>query len=338
MELNNIEEIAKFIVADGKGILAADESNPTCGKRFDSIGVDSTEENRRDYREMLFRAKGMKENIGGVILFDETIRQEAVDGTLLRDVISNQGALPGIKVDKGLQPIEDCPGETVTVGLDGLDERLKEYSKMGAKFTKWRAVINIGADIPTDKCIDANMQALTDYAYCAQQNGMVPIVEPEVLMDGDHTIDDCYKATDRSLRSLFSHLQKGGVNIKGTLLKPNMVTSGKNCANQAGIEEVAKKTLECLISNVPDELPGVTFLSGGQSDILATAHLDLMNKIGGFSWKLSFSYGRALQAPALKAWGGKPENVFISQDELSHRAKMNKLASLGQWQEELEDV
>ena len=338
MEFNNIEEIAKYIVADGKGILAADESNPTCGKRFDSIGVDSTEENRRDYREMLFRAKGMKENIGGVILFDETIRQEAVDGTLLRDVISNQGALPGIKVDKGLQPIEDCPGETVTVGLDGLDERLKEYSKMGAKFTKWRAVINIGEDIPTDKCIDANMQALTDYAYCAQQNGMVPIVEPEVLMDGDHTIDDCYKATDRSLRSLFTHLQKGGVNIKGTLLKPNMVTSGKNCANQAGIEEVAKKTLECLISNVPNELPGVTFLSGGQSDILATAHLDLMNKIGGFSWKLSFSYGRALQASALKAWGGKPENVFISQDELSHRAKMNKLASLGQWQEELEDV
>ena len=338
MEFNNIEEIAKYIVADGKGILAADESNPTCGKRFDSIGVDSTEENRRDYREMLFRAKGMKENIGGVILFDETIRQEAVDGTLLRDVISNQGALPGIKVDKGLQPIEDCPGETVTVGLDGLDERLKEYSKMGAKFTKWRAVINIGEDIPTDKCIDANMQALTDYAYCAQQNGMVPIVEPEVLMDGDHTIDDCYKATDRSLRSLFTHLQKGGVNIKGTLLKPNMVTSGKNCANQAGIEEVAKKTLECLISNVPDELPGVTFLSGGQSDILATAHLDLMNKIGGFSWKLSFSYGRALQASALKAWGGKPENIFISQDELSHRAKMNKLASLGQWQEELEDV
>ena len=338
MEFNNIEEIAKFIVADGKGILAADESNPTCGKRFNSIGVDSTEENRRDYREMLFRAKGMKDNIGGVILFDETIRQEAVDGTLLRDIISNQGALPGIKVDKGLQPIEDCPGETVTVGLDGLDERLKEYSKMGAKFTKWRAVINIGEDIPTDKCIDANMQALTDYAYCAQQNGMVPIVEPEVLMDGDHTIDDCYKVTDRTLRSLFTHLQKGGVNIKGTLLKPNMVTSGINCANQAGIEEVAKKTLECLISNVPNELPVVTFLSGGQSDILATAHLDLMNKIGGFSWKLSFSYGRALQAPALKAWGGKSENVFISQDELSHRAKMNKLASLGQWQEELEDV
>ena len=337
MSLDNIEEIASFIVADGKGILAADESNPTCGKRFDSIGVESTEENRRDYREMLFRSKGMKGNIGGVILFDETIRQSAVDGSLLRDLISEQGALPGIKVDKGLQPIEDCPGETVTVGLDGLDERLKEYASMGAKFTKWRAVINIGDGIPTDKCIDANMDALADYAKCAQDNGMVPIVEPEVLMDGDHNIDECYQATERALESLFNHLEKKGVNIKGTLLKPNMVTSGKDNSNQASIDEVAKKTLDCLIKNVPAELPGVTFLSGGQSDILATAHLDAMNKIGGFSWKLSFSYGRALQAPSLKAWGGKSENVFISQDELSHRAEMNKLASLGQWEEELED-
>ena len=337
MSLDNIEEIASFIVADGKGILAADESNPTCGKRFDSIGVESTEENRRDYREMLFRSKGMKGNIGGVILFDETIRQSAADGSLLRDLISEQGALPGIKVDKGLQPIEDCPGETVTVGLDGLDERLKEYESMGAKFTKWRAVINIGDGIPTDKCIDANMNALADYAKCAQDNGMVPIVEPEVLMDGDHNIDECYQATERSLKSLFNHLEKRGVNIKGTLLKPNMVTSGKDNSNQASIDEVAEKTLDCLIKNVPAELPGVTFLSGGQSDILATAHLDAMNKIGGFSWKLSFSYGRALQAPSLKAWGGKSENVFISQDELSHRAEMNKLASLGQWEEELED-
>ena len=337
MSLDNIEEIASFIVADGKGILAADESNPTCGKRFDSIGVESTEENRRDYREMLFRSKGMKGNIGGVILFDETIRQSAADGSLLRDLISEQGALPGIKVDKGLQPIEDCPGETVTVGLDGLDERLKEYASMGARFTKWRAVINIGDGIPTDKCIDANMEALADYAKCAQDNGMVPIVEPEVLMDGDHNIDECYQATERALKSLFNHLEKKGVNIKGTLLKPNMVTSGKDSSNQASIDEVAKKTLECLIKNVPVELPGVTFLSGGQSDILATAHLDAMNKIGGFSWKLSFSYGRALQAPSLKAWAGKPENVFISQDELSHRAEMNKLASLGQWDEELED-
>jgi len=337
MSLDSIEEIASFIVADGKGILAADESNPTCGKRFDSIGVESTEENRRDYREMLFRSKGMKGNIGGVILFDETIRQSSVDGSLLRDLISEQGALPGIKVDKGLQPIEDCPGETVTVGLDGLDERLKEYASMGAKFTKWRAVINIGDGIPTDKCIDANMDALADYAKCAQDNGMVPIVEPEVLMDGDHNIDECYQATERSLKSLFNHLEKKGVNIKGTLLKPNMVTSGKDNSNQASIDEVAEKTLDCLIKNVPAELPGVTFLSGGQSDILATAHLDAMNKIGGFSWKLSFSYGRALQAPSLKAWGGKSENVFISQDELSHRAEMNKLASLGQWEEELED-
>ena len=337
MSLDNIEEIASFIVADGKGILAADESNPTCGKRFDSIGVESTEENRRDYREMLFRSKGMKGNIGGVILFDETIRQTAEDGSLLRDLISEQGALPGIKVDKGLQPIEDCPGETVTVGLDGLDERLKEYASMGAKFTKWRAVINIGDGIPSDKCIDANMDALANYAKCAQDNGMVPIVEPEVLMDGDHSIDACYQATERSLKSLFNHLEKKGVNIKGTLLKPNMVTSGKDNSNQASIDEVAEKTLDCLIKNVPAELPGVTFLSGGQSDILATAHLDAMNKIGGFSWKLSFSYGRALQAPSLKAWGGKSENVFISQDELSHRAEMNKLASLGQWEEELED-
>ena len=337
MSLSNLEDIATFIVADGKGILAADESNPTCGKRFDSIGVESTEDNRRDYREMLFRSKGMKGNIGGVILFDETIRQSAEDGTLLRDIINDQGALPGIKVDKGLQPIEDCPGETVTVGLEGLDERLKEYVSMGAKFTKWRAVINIGDGMPTDKAIDANMKALADYAKCAQDNGMVPIVEPEVLMDGSHSIDECQEATNRSLKSLFEHLKKNNVNIKGTILKPNMVTSGKDCTEQASIDEVAKKTLDSLISNVPSELPGITFLSGGQSDVLATAHLDAMNKIGGFSWKLSFSYGRALQAPALKAWGGKPENIFISQDELSHRAEMNKLASLGQWEEELED-
>mgnify|MGYP001245100098 FL=1 len=332
-----LEEIATFIVADGKGILAADESNPTCGKRFDSIGVESTEENRRDYREMLFRSKGMKGNIGGVILFDETIRQSAADGTLLREIILKQGALPGIKVDKGLQPIENFPGETVTVGLDGLDERLKEYAEMGAKFTKWRAVINIGDGIPSDECIHANMDALAQYAKCAQENGMVPIVEPEVLMDGEHSIDACYDATERSLKSLFEHLEKYQVNIKGTILKPNMVTSGSNHNIQASINEVATRTIDCLVKNVPSELPGVAFLSGGQSDVLATAHLDAMNKIGGFSWKLSFSYGRALQAAALKAWEGKVENIFISQDELSHRAEMNKLASLGEWDEKLED-
>tara|TARA_B100000900_G_scaffold412960_1_gene435829 strand:+ start:150 stop:1166 length:1017 start_codon:yes stop_codon:yes gene_type:complete len=337
MSLQTIEEIAAFIVADGKGILAADESNPTCGKRFDSIGVASTEENRRDYREMLFRSAGMQENIGGVILFDETIKQEAADGTLLRDIISAQGALPGIKVDKGLEPIEDCPGETVTVGLDGLNARLQDYAAMGAKFTKWRAVINIGAGIPTDKCIDLNMQALADYAKLAQDNGMVPIVEPEVLMDGDHSIDDCYAVTERSLKSLFLHLEKNGVNIQGTLLKPNMVTSGKDCAEQASVEEVAHKTLECLTSNVPEQLPGITFLSGGQSDVLATAHLAAMNKIGGFPWKLSFSYGRALQASALVAWSGKSENVATAQGAFTHRAKMNKLAATGAWTEALED-
>ena len=336
MSLNSLEEIASYIVSEGKGILAADESNPTCGKRFDSIGVESTEDNRRDYREMLFRSSGMDGNIGGVILFDETIRQDAKDGTPLVDIISNQGALPGIKVDKGLQPIGDTE-ETVTVGLDGLDERLKEYVSMGAKFTKWRAVIKIGNNMPTDECIDANMKALADYAKLVQDNGMVPMVEPEVLMDGSHSIDDCYSATDRSLKSLFRHLEECGVNIKGTILKPNMVTSGSTASEQAGIEEVAKKTLDCLMANVPSDLPGITFLSGGQSDILATAHLDAMNKIGGFSWKVSFSYGRALQAAALKAWMGKPENMFISQDALSHRAKMNKLASLGEWDHGLED-
>ena len=336
MSLNTLEEIASYIVSDGKGILAADESNPTCTKRFDTIGVESTEESRRDYREMLFRSSGIQGNIGGVILFDETIRQNAKDGTSLVDLMNSQGALPGIKVDKGLQPIGDSD-ETVTVGLEGLDERLKEYSLLGAKFTKWRAVIKIGNNLPTDNCIDANMKALADYAKVVQDNGMVPMVEPEVLMEGDHSIEECFAATERSLKSLFHHLKENGVNIKGTILKPNMVTSGSTCSNQASINEVAEQTLECLKANVPSELPAITFLSGGQSELLATAHLDAMNKIGGFDWKLSFSYGRALQAPTLKAWMGKPENVFIAQDALSHRAKMNQLAALGQWDKGLED-
>lgn len=336
MSLNTLEEIASYIVSDGKGILAADESNPTCTKRFDTIGVESTEESRRDYREMLFRSGGIQGNIGGVILFDETIRQNAKDGTSLVDLMNSQGALPGIKVDKGLQPIGDSD-ETVTVGLDGLDERLKEYSLLGAKFTKWRAVIKIGNNLPTDNCIDANMKALADYAKVVQDNGMVPMVEPEVLMEGDHSIEECFTATERSLSSLFHHLKENGVNIKGTILKPNMVTSGSTCSNQASINEVAEQTLECLKANVPSELPAITFLSGGQSELLATAHLDAMNKIGGFDWKLSFSFGRALQAPTLKAWMGKPENVFIAQDALSHRAKMNQLAALGQWDKGLED-
>ena len=335
MEFKNITEIANYIVSEGKGILAADESNPTCTKRFDSIGVESSEENRRDYRELLFRSEGMKGNIGGVILFDETIRQFAADGTSLVDLISLQGALPGIKVDKGLQPIGDSK-ESLTQGLEGLDERLKEYFSLGAKFTKWRAVINIDNLLPSSEAISANMQALADYAKVVQDNNMVPMVEPEVLMDGVHSIDDCYDATSRCLESLFSSLKDKGVDISGTILKPNMVTSGSDAKDKAGIEEVAQRTVKCLKENVPNELPGITFLSGGQSDIDATAHLDAMNKIGGFDWKLSFSYGRALQQPALKAWLGKSENASLAQQALSHRALMNKLASEGNWDISLE--
>ena len=336
MSLNTLEEIAKYIVSDGKGILAADESNPTCGKRFDSIGVESTESNRRDYREMLFRSSGMKDNIGGVILFDETIRQNAQDGTPLVELIKNQGALPGIKVDKGLAPLDSSPGETLTQGLDGLDERCKEYFTLGAKFTKWRAVIKISDDIPTDACIQANMEALARYAKIVQENNMVPMVEPEVLMDGNHSIERCYEVTSKSLNTLFKCLKDQGVNIAGTILKPNMVTSGSTAEAQASIQEVAEMTVQCLKENVPSDLPGITFLSGGQSDVNATAHLDAMNKIGGFSWKLSFSYGRALQQPSLKAWLGKEENVPQAQEALSHRALMNKLAANGTWNLDLE--
>ena len=336
MSLNTLEEIAKYIVSDGKGILAADESNPTCGKRFDSIGVESTESNRRDYREMLFRSSGMKDNIGGVILFDETIRQNAQDGTPLVDLIKNQGALPGIKVDKGLAPLESSPEETLTQGLDGLDERCKEYLTLGAKFTKWRAVIKISDDIPTDGCIQANMEALAKYAKIVQDNNMVPMVEPEVLMDGNHSIEKCYEVTSKSLKMLFKSLKDEGVNIGGTILKPNMVTSGSIAESQASIQKVAEMTVQCLKENVPSDLPGITFLSGGQSDVNATAHLDAMNKIGGFSWKLSFSYGRALQQPSLKAWLGKEDNIPKAQEALSHRALMNKLAANGAWNLDLE--
>jgi fructose-bisphosphate aldolase class I len=336
MNFNSLSETASYIVSEGKGILAADESNPTCTKRFDSIGVESTEDNRRDYRELLFRSEGMKGNIGGVILFDETIRQNAADGTSLVDVITSQGSLPGIKVDKGLQQIGNSE-ESLTQGLEGLDQRLKEYYELGAKFTKWRAVINIGEDMPSSEAISANMEALGDYAKIVQNNNMVPMVEPEVLMDGNHSIDDCFEATSRCLDALFTYLLEKGVDIKGTILKPNMVTSGSNNSDQADVEEVARKTIDCLKAYVPDDLPGITFLSGGQSDIDATAHLDAMNKIGGFNWKLSFSYGRALQQPALKAWMGKIENSTLAQQALSHRALMNKLASEGKWDISLEN-
>ena len=337
MELNNIEEIASYIVSDGKGILAADESNPTCGKRFDTIGVENIESNRRDYREMLFRASGLKDNIGGVILFDETLRQNAKDGTPLIDIMNAAGALPGIKVDKGLIPISDGSDEVITQGLDGLNDRLEEYAAIGAKFTKWRAVIKIGNDTPTDQCIDGNADALAEYAKLAQNNGLVPIVEPEILMDGDHTIDQSFNASSRALASLFNSLKAKGVNLKGVLLKPSMVTPGSEATLKASVEDVANMTLKSLKENVPAEVPGITFLSGGQTEIEATQHLDAMNKIGGFSWKLSFSYGRALQAGALKAWSGDSGNAFIAQDILSHRAKMNNLAAQGDWIIDLEE-
>ena len=337
MSLTDLNKIAEYIVSNGKGILAADESTGTIKKRFDSIDTESTEQSRRTYREMLFQADGMKDNIGGVILFEETLKQNAENGTSLVQLISNQGALPGIKVDKGLTPISEDSKETVTNGLDDLDQRCKGYYQIGAKFTKWRAVINIGNGIPTDECIDENMLRLANYAKIVQVNKMVPIVEPEVLMDGSHSIDECYDATSRVLKSLFKHLKDKNVDIKGTILKPNMVISGASCPNQAEIQEVAEKTVRCLLENVPEELPGIAFLSGGQSDINATAHLDAMNKIGGFSWKLSFSYGRALQQAALKAWMGKKENIASAQSAFSHRALMNKKAALGNWNKDIEN-
>ena len=337
MSLTDLNEIAMYIVSDGKGILAADESTGTIKKRFDSINTESTEKIRRDYREMLFQAEGMKNNIGGVILFEETLKQNATDGTSLVNVISSQGALPGIKVDKGLTLMNEDSEETVTNGLDDLNQRCKEFYEIGAKFTKWRAVINIGDNIPTDACINENMLRLADYAKIVQSNNMVPIVEPEVLMDGSHSIDDCYNVTSRVLKSLFQHLKDKNVDIKGTILKPNMIISGTNCTEQAGVQEVAEKTVKCLLENVPEDLPGIAFLSGGQSDIDATAHLDAMNKIGGFPWKLSFSYGRALQQAALKAWMGKEENMNNAQAAFSHRALMNKNAALGKWNKDLEN-
>ena len=331
-----LEEIANYIVSDGKGILAADESSGTIEKRFKSINVESTEDNRRKYREMLFRSPVMAEAIGGVILFDETLRQKSGDGDYLRNVILDHGSLPGIKVDQGVKEFEGGSDEKITTGLDGLHERCQEYEKLGAKFTKWRAVINVSDEIPSNNCISENMNALAEYALIAQQNNMVPIVEPEVIMDGSHSVERCHEVTNQTLLVLFEMLGKKNVNIKGTLLKPNMVVSGTENNYQAPIEEVAEKTLQCLKSSVPDELPGIVFLSGGQSDLDATAHLDAMNKIGGFKWKLSFSYGRALQQAALKTWAGEDDNLEAAQRAFSHRAAMNMKAAQGQWDKSLE--
>jgi fructose-bisphosphate aldolase class I len=337
LDLAELNRVANALVTPGRGVLAADESAGTVKKRFEVIGVESTEDNRRDYRELLFRSKGMSK-ISGVILFDETIRQNAKDGTPLAKVIERAGAFPGIKVDKGIKPLPFCPGEVVTEGLDGLRERLIEYRGLGAKFAKWRAVIDIGAGIPTFACVNANAHALARYAALCQDEGIVPIVEPEVLMDGDHDVDRCAEVSEFALKTVFEQLYYARVKLEGMVLKPNMVVAGKKCAKQPLVAEVAEKTLRVLKECVPAAVPGIAFLSGGQSDLDATARLDAMNKIGGLPWKLSFSFSRALQAAPQKAWAGKVENVPAAQAAFTHRAQMNSLASLGQWKPELEQA
>ena len=333
----SIEDIAKQMVKPGKGILAADESSGTIKKRFDTINVESNEENRRNYRELLFRTKNAMENyISGVILFDETLRQESKDGTPLVNVISDSGSLPGIKVDAGAKDLALSTNEKITEGLDGLRERLKEYYSIGAKFAKWRAVITIDSSIPSDLCINANAHALARYAALCQENEIVPIVEPEVLMDGNHTIEKCYDVTKKTLDVVFKELSDHGVNLKGICLKPNMIIDGSLQTEKSSKISIAEKTIECFKDTVPEEVPGIVFLSGGQSEVEATENLDQMNKIGGFPWNLSFSYGRALQASALKAWSGEENNEELASNAFEHRAKMNSLATLGKWEEELE--
>ena len=336
MNLADLNKIALTMVAPGKGLLAADESSGTIKKRFDAIKVESTEDSRRDYREMLFRSQDAMQHISGVILYDETIWQDAKDGTPLIRLIEQAGAIPGIKVDEGTQALPGCPGELVTAGLDNLAERLKKYYEHGARFAKWRAVIDIAADIPSMTAIHVNAHALARYAALCQAAQIVPIVEPEVLMDGDHDIDRCYEVTQRVLDRVFQELRVQRVALEGMILKPNMAISGKACASQASVGEVAEKTIRLLKACVPAAVPGIAFLSGGQSDEDATAHLDAMNRIGNLPWKLTFSYGRALQAAPQLAWSGKPENVAAGQRAFSHRARMNGLASLGQWAADLE--
>jgi fructose-bisphosphate aldolase class I len=336
MNLETLHETAAAIVADGKGILAADESDGTIKKRFDSIGVESTEDNRRAYRDLLFTTEGVEEYIGGVILFDETIRQNAVDGTPFPKLLESKGIIPGIKVDKGAKPLALAEGETITEGLDGLRGRLEEYRDLGARFTKWRAVISIGKHIPSEYCIWTNAHALARYAALSQEAELVPIVEPEVLMDGDHTIERSFEVTSCTLHAVFTELRDQRVAPEGILLKPNMVLSGYDCPQQVSHEEVARETIRCFKRHVPAAVPGIVFLSGGQSDEDATANLNAMNAMGSHSWQLSFSYGRALQAPALKAWRGKEENVEAAQRAYYHRAKMNGAARTGMYAPEME--
>jgi len=326
----DLQQTARALVPEGKGILAADESFPTIKKRFDSIGIDSTEENRRDYRSMLFTAPGAGDYISGVILFDETLRQKGADGTPLVNVLRGNGIIPGIKVDKGAKPLASHPDEKVTEGLDGLRDRLNEYYDLGARFTKWRAVYTIGDGIPSPACITTNAHALARYAALSQEAGLVPIVEPEVLMDGDHDIDLCEEVTEEVLRVVFGELSVQEILLEGMLLKPNMVVSGKDCPQQADVEEVAVRTVRCLRRTVPAAVPGIVFLSGGQSDEDATLHLDAMNRLPDpLPWRLSFSYGRALQAAPLKAWSGKTANVQAGQAAFLERAKANGAATRG---------
>jgi fructose-bisphosphate aldolase class I len=335
-----LEDIAARLVAPGKGILAADESNATCTKRFEALGIASTPDSRRDYRELFFRSEeGMRNFVSGVILYDETIRQNAKDGTPLVKLIADSGTIPGIKVDAGTKPLALAPGEVVTEGLDGLRDRLKEYYGIGARFAKWRAVINIGPGMPSYNAIHANAHALARYAALCQEAGIVPIVEPEVLMDGplaNHDADTCYAATEKTLKEVFSELKLADVNLRGIVLKPSMVIAGKKSPKQASAKEVAEKTLRLLRSVVPADVPGIAFLSGGQSDQQATEHLSLMNEAGKHPWRLTFSYGRALQAAAIKAWAGKAENVPAAQKAFLHRVRMNSLAASGRWAPDLE--
>lgn len=336
MSKQELESIAQAMVAKGKGILAADESMGTIKRRFDSIKVESNDNNRRAYREMLFTTKGLEEAISGVILFDETIRTTASDGTPFAQLLAKKGILPGIKVDKGPVDIPSFPGEVVTEGLDGLRGRLKEYKELGAKFAKWRAVITIGDGIPTRTCIEANAHALARYAALCQEAVIVPIVEPEVLLDGGHTIERCQDVTEETLRITFWQLMEQRVHLEGMILKPSMVVSGKDNPRQAGVDEVAERTIRCLKRTVPAAVPGIAFLSGGQSAVSATEHLNAMNKMGPLPWQVSFSYARALQDPALKAWKGEAANVAEAQKIFYHRAKMNSAARSGSYSKQME--
>jgi fructose-bisphosphate aldolase class I len=334
--MHELEKTAKALVAEGKGILAADESDGTIKKRFDSIEVESTEDNRRAYRELLFTTEGAEDYISGVILYDETIRQSASDGTPFPKLLESRGVIPGIKVDQGAKPLALTDDETITEGLDGLRDRLAEYRELGARFAKWRATYSIAADKPSEYCAWTNAHALARYAALCQEAGLVPIVEPEVLQDGTHTLEQSAKATGRVLQAVYTELHDQRVDFRGTLLKPNMVLSGYEASDRAGVDEVAEATLDVFYKHVPAAVSGIVFLSGGQSDEDATAHLNAMNARGPHPWQLSFSYGRALQAPALKAWGGKPESVEAAQRAYYHRAKMNSAARTGMYAPEME--